>query len=279
MKKWIGVALFLIDISVPFVLAAQTPSPTPETKNMPTFEQNLPKDLKPPADAVEALILREYGAVFVARGNVTPPKTIVFRDGAEVADFQKSVDSMTENIEGVPMKLQAPAMRALVDSIREAKDQGLTISPRDVDAAARSYFEAVGLWASRVEPALDHWTTRGRMTSEDAARIRSLTPYGQVSEVLSLERRGMYFAKDLQKSIIYSVAPPGTSQHLSMLAFDVTEHENARVRSVLNKHGWFQTVVSDLPHFTYLGVSEAHLPQLGLKKKLKGGRVFWVPDL
>jgi hypothetical protein len=117
------------------------------------------------------------------------------------------------------------------------------------------------------------------MTGEDAARIRSLTPYGQVSEVLRLEKRGMYFAKDLSKSIIYSVAPPGTSQHLSMLAFDVAEHENSRVRAVLNIHGWFQTVVSDLPHFTYLGVSEAHLLQLGLKKKLSGGRVFWVPDL
>ena len=279
MKKWVGVALFLIGLVAPVVLAAQTPSPTPDIKRMTTFEQNLPKDLTPPADVVEALILREYGAVFVARGNVTPPKRLVFRDEAEVSDFQTGVESMTENIEAVPMKLQAPAMRALVDAVREAKDQGLTISPRDTDAAARSYSEAVGLWASRVEPALDHWTARGRMTSEDAARIRSLTPYGQVSEVLSLEKRGMYFAKDLQKSIIYSVAPPGTSQHLSMLAFDVAEHEDARVRAVLNKHGWFQTVVSDLPHFTYLGVSEAHLPRLGLKPKGSGGRVFWVPDL
>jgi hypothetical protein len=137
MKRWVGVVLFLIGISAPVVLAAQTPSPTPETKRMTTFEQNLPKDLAPPTDAVEALILREYGAVFVARGNVTPPKAIVFRDEAEVSSFQNRVESTTESIEGVPMKLQTPAMRALVDAVREARDQGLTISPRDVDAAAQ----------------------------------------------------------------------------------------------------------------------------------------------
>lgn len=268
-------------ILTPTVLAAQVPSPTskPDVKTMPSFEQNLPKDLKPPADSVESLILREYGAVFVARGNVTPPKAIVYRDENEVAAFQKGVESINASIAGMSMTLQAPAMRALADAIREAEAQGLTISPRDVDAASRTYSEAVALWASRVEPALDHWTARGKISGEAAEQIRLLTPFGQVTEVLKHEQRGIYFAKDLNKSIIYSVAPPGTSQHLSMLAFDVMEHDDARVRAILGKYGWFQTVISDLPHFTYLGVSEAHLPQLGLKKKLKGGRVFWVPDI
>lgn len=259
--------------------ATPTPGPTPEVKKMPTFEQNLPKDFIRPADEVEALLLREYGSAFVARGNVTPANRIVFRDEAEVQAFQKSVDKTTELIGGMPMTLQSAAMRALKDAIDEADDEGLTISPRDTDAAARSHSQAVGLWASRVEPALDHWTTQGRISSDDAARLRSLPPYKQVSEVLKLEKRRIYFAKDLTKSIIYSVAPPGTSQHLAMLAFDVTEHKNARVRAILNKHGWFQTVVSDLPHFTYLGVSEAHLPNLGLRKKLHGGRAFWIPAI
>ena len=89
----------------------------------------------------------------------------------------------------------------------------------------------------------------------------------------------MLFSKDLKRTIIYSVAPPGSSQHLSMLAFDVSEHENANVRSILAKHGWYQTVISDLPHFTFMGVSETALPKLGLKKVSDGGRVYWVPDI
>jgi len=51
------------------------------------------------------------------------------------------------------------------------------------------------------------------------------------------------------------------------------------VREILAKHGWFQTVVSDLPHFTYLGIPENKLKNLGLKKITDDERVFWIPDL
>ncbi|HMJ08621.1 MAG TPA: hypothetical protein VK468_06430, partial [Pyrinomonadaceae bacterium] len=83
----------------------------------------------------------------------------------------------------------------------------------------------------------------------------------------------------LSKSIIYSVAPPGASQHLSMLAFDVKEFDAEDVRVTLAKHRWFQTVTSDLPHFTYLGVAESELAGLGLKRVEHAGRPFWVPDI
>lgn len=63
-----------------------------------------------------------------------------------------------------------------------------------------------------------------------------------------------------------------------MLALDVKEFENAKVRVILAKHGWFQTVVSDLPHFTYLGVKESELASLGLKEVNNGGRTFWIPE-
>ena len=98
-------------------------------------------------------------------------------------------------------------------------------------------------------------------------------------EILRLEGKGLYFNMDFTKSILYSVAAPGTSQHLSMLAFDVKEFENAEVRSILARHGWFQTITSDLPHFTFLGVSESELPSLGLKKTTNSGRTFWIPQL
>jgi hypothetical protein len=47
----------------------------------------------------------------------------------------------------------------------------------------------------------------------------------------------------------------------------------------LAKHGWFQTVKSDLPHFTFLGVSEDDLPLLGLKREVVTGQIFWIPDM
>ena len=127
--------------------------------------------------------------------------------------------------------------------------------------------------------ALDYWLSQGRLTAEQVTRLRSLPLSQQVAEVLELERSGIYFSKDLSKSILYSIAAPGTSQHIAMLAFDVTEFENSRVREILAKHGWFQTVLSDLPHFTFLGLKEKDLPKHGLRSVEINGQVFWIPNV
>jgi hypothetical protein len=63
-----------------------------------------------------------------------------------------------------------------------------------------------------------------------------------------------------------------------MLALDVNEFRNLRVRQLLAEHGWFQTVLSDLPHFTYLGLKEKDLPGNGLKRIDVNEQVFWIPD-
>jgi len=170
-------------------------------------------------------------------------------------------------------------MISLLAAVEDAARAGLSISPRGVDSGSRTYADTVGLWASRVEPAISHWTSLGRMSEETGEMIRALSPFDQVPVVLSLEDEGIYFAKDLSKSIIYSVAPPGASQHLSMLAFDVAEFDQAEVRQILARRGWFRTVTSDLPHFTYLGASENELPELGLKKVENAADEFWVPDI
>lgn len=243
------------------------------------FAKNLPSDFAAPTDEVGRRLLKEYGAVFIARGGAVAPRTVVFKNDVEVSAFQSTAGSSRETIGGISIELQPAAMKALKDAVAQASEQGLTITPRGTDAAKRSYDDTVGLWKSRVYPGLDHWAKQGRVTDADANRIRSLTPYEQVSEIFKLEEQGIYFSKDLKKSIIYSVAPPGTSQHLSMLALDVAEFDNAEIRSMLAKHGWFQTVVSDLPHFTFLGVEESQLKDLGLKKVTSGDRVFWLPDL
>lgn len=239
----------------------------------------MPTGFIAPANEIGRRLLYEYGAVFVARGGAVPPKTVVFRDDDEVSAFQTGVKVSSADIGGFELELQSAAMEGLLGAIAEAGTRGLTINPRSRDSARRSYEDTVELWASRVEPALIHWTGQGRLDPNEADRIRELTPFEQVPEIFALEDQGMYCAKDLSKSIIYSVAPPGTSQHLSMLAFDVAEFNDPDVRVILAAHYWHQTVVSDLPHFTFLGVGENELPGLGLKKATDGARRFWLPDI
>jgi len=252
--------------------------------NLPANEQNrsyishLPANFEAPDDDVGKRLLKEYGALFVARG-VSVPYVVVFKDAAAVNAFQASAGSTAETIGGVRIELQAPAMEAFKEAVAEAAASGLPVTPRGVDAAKRSYEDTVELWKSRVERGLDHWLAVSRISADDARRIPTLSPFDQVAEIFKLEDQGVFFSTDFSKSIIYSVAPPGASQHLSMFALDVAEFDNASVREILARHGWFQTVTSDLPHFTYLGVEEADLPGLGLKKVMSGDRAFWVPDL
>ena len=243
------------------------------------FFKNLPRGFSQPKNDPERLLLKEYGAVYVARGGVTPPNKIVFKDEADVSAFQAGLSKSTENIGGTSIDLQSPAMTALRQARAEAQKNGLTIGPRGSDSARRGYKHTVELWASRVNPGFVHWVGLGKVTQAEANRIKTLSPFEQVPEILTLEKSNIFFATDFSKSIIYSVAPPGTSQHLSMLALDVKEFENAQVRAILARHGWYQTVTSDLPHFTYLGATESELPGLGLKQVTNSGRVFWVPDI
>jgi hypothetical protein len=173
--------------------------------------------------------------------------------------------------------LQTAAAEALNAARDEARAQDLDITPRDTDAAARDYAYTVKLWISRVNPGLDHWVEKGRLHPAEAERIRALPSRQQTIAVLQLEGQGMFFSKDFSKSILCSVAPPGASQHLALLAFDVKEHQDPRVREILARHGWYQTVQRDEPHFTYLGVSQSELPSLGLIRKNVNHRIYWVP--
>ena len=177
------------------------------------------------------------------------------------------------------MKLQSAALQALLKACVEASRAQVSISPRGRDAAQRSYNDTLVLWKSRVNPGLDHWAARGALSAAEAGRIRTLPPGQQAFRILELEKRELYFSPGYSKSILSSVALPGSSQHLSMLALDVKEHDNPLVRSILERHGWFQTIRSDLPHFTYMGVVEQTLPSLGLKMVQEAGREFWVPNL
>lgn len=242
------------------------------------FENNLPANFEVPKDVVGQKLLDEYGAIFTANG-VKVPSKIIFRDAAETVGFQASVEKSTENINGINIELQTPAMNALKNVLAEARQNGVKISPRGTLAAKRDYAENEKLWKSRVEAGLQHWVSAGKLPRTEAERIKSLSAFDQIPEILKLESRGIYFSKDLGKSILNSAAAPGASQHLFLLALDIWEFGNKRARDILANHGWFQTVRNDEPHFTYLGLKESELKSNGLKPVEINGHKYWVPNL
>lgn len=237
-------------------------------------------DICPPDDPVAQRVLHDYGAMFVGSESISPPPLCVFRSEDQVAHFQKAAGRAAATIGDAVIELQPAAMTALLKARAAARAAGLNISPRDgAEAARRNYADTVRLWNSRFLPALAHWTNVERLDIEKAERLRALPVTEQVPEVLALEKEGIFFSKDLSKSVLYSIAAPGTSQHIAMLAFDANEFQDERVRTMLASQGWFQTVLSDLPHFTYLGLAEDELPEHGLKRVIVDGQTFWIPDV
>ncbi|MEP6706964.1 MAG: hypothetical protein ABJC05_05565 [Pyrinomonadaceae bacterium] len=237
-------------------------------------------DICPPADETAQRVLEDYGAMFVAGEVVMPPPTCVFTSEESVQQFQARAQPTGATIAGARIELQPAAIHALLKARQKAHAEGLDITPRDgAEAARRSYADTLRLWHTRFLPALDHWQKQGRLSPPQVVRLRGLTVDRQVREVLELEQEGIFFSKDFSKSVLYSIAAPGTSQHVAMLAFDVIEFQNARVREILGDHGWFQTVLSDLPHFTFLGLERSELPRRGLKPIEIDGQTFWIPDL
>ncbi len=227
---------------------------------------------------VEKRLLAEYGAVFLTRA--VPPSKVMFTSENEVLGFQTKAVATQVKIGGIALELQRAAAQALVNASNEARSEGASITPRDPnDSARRSYAHTFTLWNGRFTKACEHWKSKGKLTSEKISSLKSLPIKQQVAEVLKLEASGIYFSTNFDKSILYSVAAPGTSQHLSMLAFDANEFGNKKVRKIMAKHGWFRTVQSDEPHFTYLGHSEKDLSSLGLKKVDAGKGEFWIPDV
>jgi hypothetical protein len=218
--------------------------------------------------------------MFIATSKVKAPPVCMFTSESEVLKFQNIATFVSATIGGTSIQLQPAAMEALLAAHQEAIQQGLNITPRGgSEAARRGYNTTLRLWNSRFLPALSYWSSRGRLSREQVARLRGSSIHDQVAQVLELEKSGMFFSKDLSKSILYSVAAPGASQHISMLALDVAQFGNTSVRRILAKHGWFQTIKSDLPHFTYLGLEEKDLPSRGLRSVTVGSQLFWVPDV
>ena len=231
-------------------------------------------------DVIAQRVLQSYGAMFVANDLVKLPPTCVQKGEAQVLKYQRGLSRKAIDVNGVRIDLQTAAAASLELAVAEAAMNGYKITPLDgAIAGGRSYGDSLMLWNSRVFPALEFWIKRGRLPAEAREEIARLDLQKKIEKVLEWESQGIFFSTGRTRSILTSTAPPGTSQHLALIAFDVTEYWNADLRSIMNRNGWFQTVVDDPPHFTYLGFPEADLPSRGLMAVAKGGHQYWIPNL
>lgn len=225
-------------------------------------------------------LLAEYGALLSANSDqATVPSDYAFSGEAEVRRFQRRAGSAFEVVGGVRVELQPQALKAFLAARAEARRLGLEITPAGADAARRSYADTLRLWRNRIKEGLTYWVGRGKLTGAEAERLRELALERQLIEILKLEERGLYFGAGHGKTILHTVAFPGASQHNALLALDVEQHSNPSVREILARHGWFQTVEDDAPHFTFLGLTAAELPARGLRRVGSGGRVYWLPKV
>ena len=234
------------------------------------------------SSSVEQRLFSEYGAVFVTAA--TPPPAIIFGDSLEVEKFQSSLCIKGEVLGEHYIELQSQAMESLTQAADYMRSRGERLAARASDAGRRSFEDTVRLWTRNVDSGLDHWANLDRIDRAHARAIRALPPVRQVEIILELEEtEKLYFGTYFDRSILYSVAAPGASQHLSLLAFDVAEFQDEAVEQALNQMGWYRTVTNDLPHFTFLGHAEDALPDLGLKRVSrlydKRNYNFWVPEM
>lgn len=244
-------------------------------------EKNLSKEnICDENDFVQMRLLDEYGSIFITSAAVVSPPVCMFVEPQAVRRFQQGIFKAGAEIEGVYIELQTVAMEHYQKAREEAQKEGLDITPRGgSESAKRSFEDTVRLWKSRFNPACEHWLKQGRLTQAQVDELKKLPLKEQVGAVLKLEEEGIYFNTFFNRSILYSVAAPGASQHLAMIALDVKQFRDEKVRKILAKHGWFRTVQNDAPHFTFLGRKEKELKKFGLRKIETDDGEYWIPDV
>ncbi|MBK9529219.1 MAG: hypothetical protein IPO41_13110 [Acidobacteria bacterium] len=237
-------------------------------------------DVCPIDDPLTKRLLTEYGAIFVASQKVVLPYKCILEREADVQAFQAIANPRYQQVGGVTVTLQEVALVAFLAARAAAAKEGVAISVRGGSTAStRDYAKTVALWESRFHPALLHWSARGRITKADADRARQMPMREQIATVFGWEERKFGFVRIfLNRSYIRSRLQERRAQ------FHARSRHRAvwqctKVRKISGDHGWFQTVKSDLPHFTYLGRTRDELQSLGLKREVISGQEFWIPNM
>jgi hypothetical protein len=233
------------------------------------------------SNTVERRIVKEYGAVFLnADAEVEMPDRCCFKNESEVAAFQATLKISKRTIGGCAIELQQAAMNALL----KATDAVDAITPKGACPARRSFADVQISWDETVKDAAHYWranpNSEGKtLSAEETENLESFTGERQIKLIFELEEQNFFFHPDRTRSIAVYTAIPGASQHLLMLALDIKEYADEKVRGALDENGWIQTVFRDRPHFTYLGLKRKDLPSLGLKSERFEDREFWIPNI
>jgi hypothetical protein len=228
-------------------------NPTPSANITPTPDLALPqKDrflalvttklpLIPNPGTFEYIMLQQYGAPFITQNSAIklPPK-VFFPTAEETRAYQASLVMAKVN-SGNNCFLQKGAADAF------------NIADKQINIPLKSGYGG------------------GDCTRTYETNLRFWRKYAN-NNTLERVKQGR------ETAILKIVAPPGTSQHLWGLAIDLRVSTAAQ-RTALNQNGWFQTVETDVPHWTYLGVPEEKLPDFGFKKKIVRGITYWLTPL
>lgn len=195
----------------------------------------------PQSGTFEYTLLRAYGAIFVNQEpEVKLPQKVILDNEAETQQFQSTLTM--GQVDGTrDCYLQKTAAEAL-NKARTRQNIPLKSGYGSGDCT-RTYGTNLRFWQKYAN-------------NQTLARVRQ----GQETKILGL------------------VAPPGTSQHLWGLAIDLRVSTPLQ-RKALNDNGWFQTVENDVPHWTYVGLTEDKLPLFGFKNQVVRGITYWVTPL
>ncbi|NET00299.1 MAG: peptidase M15 [Sphaerospermopsis sp. SIO1G2] len=216
--------------------------PSPELDQQQRFLETVNYQLQniPPTNSYEYIILRAYGTIFVNQNpDIILPSKFILENEVETVDFQENLQLTL--VEGTR---ECYLQKAAADAFNKARNI--------IDIPLRSGYS-------------------GDCTRSYATTLRFWQKYTN-SSTLEQVKQGK------EKNILSLVAPPGTSQHLWGLALDLGV-SNQEQRQALNENGWFQTVVKDTPHWTYLGWDKESLPKFGLQSKIVQGITYWVTPI
>jgi D-alanyl-D-alanine carboxypeptidase len=195
----------------------------------------------PQLGTFEYTLLRSYGAAFVNPSNdVKLPPKVLLTSEAETKEFQTQL-----TLEKVVGTNDCYLQKAAADALNKARTQQ--------NIPLKSGYGA------------------SDCTRNFATNLRFWYKYAN-NKTLEKVKQGK------ETAILGVVAPPGASQHLWGLAIDLGV-SNQQQRQMLNQNGWFQTVVKDVPHWTYLGVPAEDLPKLGFKNQVVQGITYWLTPL
>ncbi|MEH2173937.1 D-alanyl-D-alanine carboxypeptidase family protein [Nostoc sp.] len=238
----------LINNSLPCINASKNTTsepfiPDPKLNAQQRFLSAIARKLPtiPQPGTYEYTLLRSYGAVFVNPdiGIKLPPKDI-FANEQETQEFQATLTM--GHVDGTN---DCSLQKSAADALNKARiQQQIPLkSGYGSGDCTRTFNTNLRFWHKYAND-----------------RVLAKVQQGKETKILGL------------------VAPPGTSQHLWGLAIDLRVGSKEQ-RKALNQNGWFQTVENDVPHWTYVGLSEENLPQFGFKKQAIRGITYWITPL